>query len=398
MISYRNYLCLLSLLAPLSLAAQVRTTINNAYSQGYPVSSSVSSGGNVTTSYYDPYGAGYQFPSSQFPSTQFPSASTPTPANYYASAAAQQGAALPPVTFSTAATTVPGAPAAPFTSTVSTPTYGTINPVGVTTTGYSPYYPNYPTTPTATTSLIPSTVLQQGYPQPAFPGTGYSGGGYGTAPTGFSSVRPPQVTATETPANLVIAQFPLQVVAPEEKYAPGLATIKNGRWVVNHVFYNLSPYIGVKVELIKPEDRYTPLSDKQLDEIVRRVFSESRLSTEGFIPPPCSPVLPMFYVVVMAYPCERSCIAMVTAQLYENAKPRRVDFDINGVWQMISWEQQALVVSACEDFEQEVGQTIEKMAREFGQSFMAANPLDETPCFNTVNVPLIPKPPLRNRF
>ena len=59
------------------LSAQ-STVISNYSNQGYQVGQTVSQGGLVTSSYYDPNGPGYQFPSAQFPSTQFPSVSTPS--------------------------------------------------------------------------------------------------------------------------------------------------------------------------------------------------------------------------------------------------------------------------------------------------------------------------------
>src|SRR5262249_55362904 len=95
----------------------------------------------------------------------------------------------------------------------------------------------------------------------------------------------------------------------------------------------------------------------------------------------CSPPLPMFYVLIMAYPCDKRCVGFVSAQLYEVAKPERIDIDLNGVWQTITWERQALVASSCDDFANEVGMTIDEIAAAFADRFQFYHRVEERLCF-----------------
>lgn len=404
------------------LSAQ-STVIGNYYNRGYQVGQTVSQGGLVTSSYYDPYGQGYQFPSPQFPSTQFPSVSTPsasirgafgpgpygtTVSTYGTAAYAAPG--TPPVAYASptggATPYIPGPPtinvpyganpyaagyppvtyAAPAVAgAVPSPVAPVFNPAPVA--PYTPYTPIAPLTPLpparaayptgAYSSLGGPTVgtyggaapaIQQIYPQPAFPG----------APIGGQPHVAPQ---------LVIRQLPLEFVQPLERYTPGLATIKDGRWSVSDMFYNLPPNIAVKVNIVKPQNQYTPISETQIEKQIREIFTRHFIFPDA-LAIPCQPASPVFQVTLLVYPCDRRCVGAVTAQLYETAHPKRMDAPINGVWQVISWQRQAVVASACEEFEQEIAKTVAGMATEFGRIFQYYHQIAHRPCFDSEDYPI----------
>jgi len=211
----------------------------------------------------------------------------------------------------------------------------------------------------STTPTGPS-LLQQLYQQPAMPNAQF---------------QPPQQTSS-----LQFQPIPYETIAPPESYLPGIATIKDKKWMVSDYLYNLSPNIGIKVEIIKPEKKYIPLSADMLEKRVVGIFEESQINPYPLLIN-CQPPLPMFYVLVMVYPCEQRCIGFVTAQLYEIAKPERIDIDLNGVWQTITWERQALVASTCEDFAQEVGNTLDDIAYAFTNRYNYYHPVLERPCY-----------------
>ena len=96
---------------------------------------------------------------------------------------------------------------------------------------------------------------------------------------------------------------------------------------------------------------------------------------------PCEPPLPMFYVTIMAYPCERRCVGVVTAQLYEVARPERIDEELSGVWQAVTWERQELVSSLCDDFAEQIDATVTGMTAAFVERFQHDNPTQDLPCF-----------------
>lgn len=239
-------------------------------------------------------------------------------------------------------TTLPGAP--------STPTFG---------------LPGQPTTSqfvqpgNATTPSSPS-LLQQLYPQPAMPNAQYQ--------------------PLNPPPSLMYQPVPFETIAPPSSYLPGIATIKDKKWMVSDYLYNLTPNIGIKVEVIKPEKKYIPLSSDILERKITGVFENARINPNPILAN-CQPPLPMFYVLVMVYPCEKRCVAFITAQLYEIAKPARIDIDLNGVWQAITWERQTLVASAWEDFAQEVASALEDIALAFTNRFNFYHPILERPCY-----------------
>lgn len=335
------------LLVASALFGQVGT-INNYYQPGspYPTYSTTTVGGQTVPSVYD-YGGILntmaQFPSPQFPSPQFPSVSTPTSSIYgYGSSIYNPG--YVPVTYTQPAP-------------VATPPLAT--PVGTATT----------LTPALTNQTIGAATLQQVYPQPAVPRP--------TAPqVAQAPVRPP----------LTLQLAPVQTVLPPERYYPGLATIKNGHWVVNDLFYGLPFNIGVKIDLLRPSDKFVPLDVVALQNRVKGILGGAGIVTEAIVYP-CAPPTPIFNVIIMAYPCDRKCVGFITAQLLEPAKPSRIDVDINGVWQAVTWERQSLVVSACETFEAEVGNNLARLASEFSRVFKFYHPPVETPCFDVVGYP-----------
>lgn len=264
---------------------------------------------------------------------------------------------------------------APINYTTGYPT--AINPVTTTTTPSTTT--TYPTTTystaTAATSSIPTTpsVVQQIYPQPAQPTA--------TLTTGMPTTISTENAAAQV-APLQIQQLPLQYVAPPDALLPGFLTIKNSKWTLTDYFYNLSQYIGVKVEVVKPEGRYIPLSDKLLETRIKGILQDVSITTDA-LDIPCQPPSPMFYVLVMAYPCERRCVGFITMQLLEIVTPQRLgDVEINGIMQAITWEKTALIASSCDDFAQEVGETIDQYTRSFADSYKFYHPVEEQPCFD----------------
>ena len=202
------------------------------------------------------------------------------------------------------------------------------------------------------------------YPQPANPNV--------SAAAPLPQAPPLQVTLP-----------PYEYIAPPQSYQPGLATIKDRQWAVSDFLYKLPPNINVQVEVIKPVSQYLPVSQEQLERRITDIFQNSGINTTPDLVD-CRPPLPMFYVIFMGYSCGRHCVGVVTAQLYEDAKPSRIDVDLNGVWQTITWERQVLVASACDDFSIEVGLAVDDLANKFADRFKYYNPPLERPCFPPV--------------
>jgi hypothetical protein len=280
-----------------------------------------------------------------YPSTQtytsYPSTQATTSTQTYPPITYQNSLTAPPVT--NPATSLPGQP-----STISTGLPG--QPTSSQST-----LPGNSTTPTS------PSLLQSLYPQPAVP------------PSPNAPVQAPSPGLKFNPK-------PFENISGPESYLPGIATIKDKKWVVTDFLYNLTPNIGVKVEIIKPQGKYIPLSEGQLEQRIANLFQDADIDPVA-IQMNCQPPLPMLYVLIMAYPCDKRIVGFISAQLYEEAKPMRIDMDLNGVWQTITWERQALVVAADKDFTQEVHETVTDMIVSFTERFKYYHPVDERECF-----------------
>jgi hypothetical protein len=205
---------------------------------------------------------------------------------------------------------------------------------------------------------------------------------------------PPGAETTGLP--LMIREVPRQNVAPPDLIAAGLATIKQGKWVISDFFYNLSEFIGVRVEILKPQDKNIPLNGSTIERQIKSILENvANISTEANIVP-CGPPLPVFHVLIMAYPCHNCCVGFVTAQLVERGRPERMQLDVNGIWQIITWERQTLVASNCEDFANQISSAVNDMTIAFANRFAYYHPRPEIPCFNVSENSRLPPPNYNN--
>jgi hypothetical protein len=266
-----------------------------------------------------------------------------------------QSSSLPPITYQNSLTAPPvinpstSLPGAPTTSSSGLPGSPTNESSGL---------PGLPM------SSSTGSLLQTLYPQPANPPTS----------------QPSYGSSKAASPGLKFNPKPYETPALPDSYLPGIATIKDGKWVVSDFLYNLTPNIGIKIEIIKPNGQYVPLSEKLLEQVVTNVFQDANIAPSA-IQVNCQPPLPLFYVLVMAYPADKRIIGFISAQLYEEAKPIRIDMDLNGVWQTITWERQALVASATEEFTQEIHETLKEMVLSFTNRYKYYHPKDERSCF-----------------
>lgn len=227
------------------------------------------------------------------------------------------------------------------------------------------------------TSLIPTAtqLLQQVYPPPPNQNMNPTAQ---PAPTNTSQPPTPQQP-------LKILPWSDENVKPLESWLPGIATIKNNKWIVTDYFYNLPSEIGIKIDIVHPQGTKIPLSEMSIDRLIRGMFDELQITGEA---PKvhCQPPLPTLYVLIMAYPCERTCVGFVSMQLLEKGQPARINLDLDGVWQVVTWARQGMVVSSCEEFAAEITSQIREMMDGFLTSYHFYHPAPATrPCFPPSN-------------
>ncbi len=271
----------------------------------------------------------------------------------------------------------PAIPSSPALNTESFPTFS----------APSPTFSSFTSSLGGQTISTPSsgTLLQQIYPEPAKAATpDLSSGNLST-----SALTPAnaQVAASNTlPINpsaqpFVFKPLPVQNVKPAEIITPGFATIKKGIWTVHDFFYNLPAEIGVKVEIVKPTEKYIPLNGLTLETQIKRIFSEANIGADIPITS-CQPPLPLYHLLIMTQVYGNRCLGFLTMQLYEAAKPLRIEEDFNGIWQVVTWEKQILVASHVDDFSDQVSQAVEEITKDFTARYQYYHPVLEQPCFN----------------
>jgi hypothetical protein len=298
-----------------------------------------------------------------------------------------------------------GSPSPSFPS-FNTTTLGGVTPIPLNSTPANPVFGPLipPTTPTPSAGGYPTTygsaLYPQLSPQNAAPPGSPQAAAINAAPLQQAYPQPAQVTGNtqgsstlQTPKGqgLQIRSFPLQDVAPPDILTPGFSTIKEGKWVVHDFFYNLTPYIGVKVELLKPNDRHIPLDPIALENMIKGMFQSGNIVPDALVIP-CQPPAPLFHVLIMAYPCDNRYVGFVTAHLYELGKVERIAEDFNGLWQVITWERQALVTSNYEGFSQEINNILVSITDSFVKKFSYYHPVEERPCFDVGAPWLAPAP------
>ncbi len=237
----------------------------------------------------------------------------------------------------------------------------------------SPTFSSFNTSLTGGQTSVPAsgTLLQQIYPQPA-----------ATTPlTTTTTAGTTTYNATPTPAPFNIPQISLESVGPPEVITPGLATINKGKWVTADFFYNLPLNIGVKVEVIRPQNKYVPISGDLIERQIKDLFQQNNITPEPQ-EYDCEPPSPIYHVLIMAYPCENRMVGFLTIQLLELGRPKRIDEDLNGIWQVVTWQRQELIASNYDEFTQQITGSIKSITQRFIDTYNLYHPIDQEPCFN----------------
>lgn len=203
------------------------------------------------------------------------------------------------------------------------------------------------------------------------------------APTAPIAPPAPIVVPGYTPGHRIVPLVPIppQVrpiehghVANPTYLFPGLVKFSNNQWVGSDYLYNLPPTIGVAVELVVPSE----ISSTYLKEDIRAQV-EGILSSYGITPFAQAfgdlPPLPFFHVIVFAVPVKNSYVLNVAGRLFEEVKLARLNYQLPGTWQAITWEKQELVVSAKGHVLDRLRMTIKDIAGLFASRFNHFNRL-----------------------
>lgn len=127
--------------------------------------------------------------------------------------------------------------------------------------------------------------------------------------------------------------------------SPGLVRFSNDRWVGSDYLYNISPNIGVAVELVLPPELSGLIHKERVREEIEVIFSSYKITpfseAVGDLPP-----LPFFHLIAFVAPVRDSYVLTIAGRLFEEVKFTRLDYQLPGTGQAITWEKQELIVSS----------------------------------------------------
>lgn len=145
---------------------------------------------------------------------------------------------------------------------------------------------------------------------------------------------------------------------------PGLVTRFAGNWVGSEYLYNVSPNIGVVVDVVAP-DKFPMLIDRErIHDVVSNTFACGNINTEAVHFADFS-ALPFFHILIFIQNAEEGSVAFVAGRLFENVRLARLDYPLPGTMQAITWEQQDLLVDSINRIEGQIITSAQNIAQSF---------------------------------
>lgn len=165
------------------------------------------------------------------------------------------------------------------------------------------------------------------------------------------------------PTNLNAPILPAQVEEPTYPF-PGLLTKMVGRWIASEYLYNLPSDIGILVEVIKPANKPITIDTQILRNEATTLFLKSHFNPES-LSIGDDPPLPFFHILVFAYPDDNKTSASISGRFFEKVKLGRLDFDLPGTYQAITWEKSDLIITSSVQFHNQLEESVREIVSAF---------------------------------
>lgn len=150
---------------------------------------------------------------------------------------------------------------------------------------------------------------------------------------------------------------------------PGIATMQGGRWVGSEHLYNLSPNIGIQIEVIASSKGNVPqYSEETTKQKVTQILTQGGIRPR-LLPSAGPSPLPFLNLLVMLQPIERGYVAYCAIRLFEEIKVGRIHLKPRIIWQGITWEKQELILSPQDKLQEQIDTAFQTLAQEFVDRF-----------------------------
>lgn len=158
-------------------------------------------------------------------------------------------------------------------------------------------------------------------------------------------------------------QLASHVESPTYPY-PGLLVNINGKWEGSPYLYNMPQNIGVVIEVVKPGGKDYPVDHVRLRNDVADVFIKAGIQPQS-LAIGNDPPLPFFHVLIYIYPGDDIYTAAIAGRLFEKVKLARLDYNLPGTMQAITWEQMNLLITSEAQFDTQLSATLAGIAKAF---------------------------------
>jgi hypothetical protein len=171
-------------------------------------------------------------------------------------------------------------------------------------------------------------------------------------------------TLNPVPLSHSLVPPPVSVPGTPNYPYPGLLVMMNGKWFGSDYLYNMPHDIGIVIEVIKPGSKDVEINTEGLRNDIIEVFATDNINPQsmaiGNDPP-----LPFFHLLIFAYPDENQYTAAIAGRLFEKVKLPRLDFNLPGTIQAITWEKLDLIITSETQFPDQLSAAVTEIAKAF---------------------------------
>lgn len=150
--------------------------------------------------------------------------------------------------------------------------------------------------------------------------------------------------------------------------APGVATLQGGQWVGSEHLFNLSPDLGIYVEVVKPAEVNVEINTASIKDRIAAILRNSGFQPRLSLFADRSP-LPFFHILIMLNPIEKGFVAYCTGRLFEEVQLMRTHLKVGITWQAITWEKQELIIFPTEQLQEQIDKTMQVITTAFGDRY-----------------------------
>ncbi|MBN9378782.1 MAG: hypothetical protein BGO14_03780 [Chlamydiales bacterium 38-26] len=149
---------------------------------------------------------------------------------------------------------------------------------------------------------------------------------------------------------------------------PGIVALKGGQWEGSDNLYNLSPNVGIYIEIVKPEGKKIEIDEAALKSHIQEIFSRGGINPNAMHAPGL-PGFPLFHVLILVDTVEQFVVASCSCRIFESVGLQRVIIEPGITYQAITWEKQELLITAKDNFEPLLLKSLEELSGAFVSRF-----------------------------